>query len=25
MDRLTDWRPPEHWTRITTIDMHTGG
>jgi proline racemase len=20
-----DWRPPEHWTRITTIDMHTGG
>jgi trans-L-3-hydroxyproline dehydratase len=19
------WRPPEHWTRITTIDMHTGG
>src|SRR5215213_2262038 len=25
MDRLTNWRPPEHWTRITTIDMHTGG
>jgi trans-L-3-hydroxyproline dehydratase len=25
MDRLTDWRPPEHWTRIHTIDMHTGG
>ena len=23
--RLSDWRPPEHWTRITTIDMHTGG
>jgi len=22
---LVDWRPPEHWTRITTIDMHTGG
>ena len=22
---LTNWRPPEHWTRITTIDMHTGG
>ena len=25
MKHLTDWRPPEHWTRITTIDMHTGG
>ena len=25
MSQLTDWRPPEHWTRITTIDMHTGG
>ena len=25
MKRLSDWRPPEHWTRITTIDMHTGG
>ena len=23
--KLSDWRPPEHWTRITTIDMHTGG
>ena len=22
---LANWRPPEHWTRITTIDMHTGG
>jgi proline racemase len=22
---LTSWRPPEHWMRITTIDMHTGG
>ena len=22
---LINWRPPEHWTRITTIDMHTGG
>ncbi len=22
---LADWRPPEHWMRITTIDMHTGG
>ena len=25
MNHLTDWRPPEHWTRVTTIDMHTGG
>jgi trans-L-3-hydroxyproline dehydratase len=24
-NHLRDWRPPEHWTRITTIDMHTGG
>ena len=23
--KLSTWRPPEHWTRITTIDMHTGG
>ena len=23
--KLSDWRPPERWTRITTIDMHTGG
>ena len=22
---LTNWRPPEHWTRITCVDMHTGG
>src|SRR5689334_7332247 len=22
---LSSWRPPEHWTRITTIDMHAGG
>jgi len=22
---VNDWRPPEHWTRIATIDMHTGG
>jgi len=20
-----DWHPPKHWTRITTIEMHTGG
>src|ERR1041384_5938872 len=25
LTKLSDWRPPEHWTRITTIDMHTGG
>ena len=25
MNQLSNWRPPEHWTRITTIDMHTGG
>ena len=25
MNQLGNWRPPEHWTRITTIDMHTGG
>src|SRR5687767_184520 len=25
MNQLSDWRPPEHWTRISTIDMHTGG
>src|SRR5688500_12108946 len=23
-DELT-WTPPSHWTRIATIDMHTGG
>jgi trans-L-3-hydroxyproline dehydratase len=25
LSRLSDWQPPEHWTRIITIDMHTGG
>jgi proline racemase len=25
MKQLTNWRPPETSTRITTIDMHTGG
>ena len=25
MKLLFNWRPPEHWTRVTTIDMHTGG
>src|SRR6185437_8374017 len=25
MKQLSNWRPPDHWTRITTIDMHTGG
>ena len=23
--QLSNWRPPEHWGRITTIEMHTGG
>jgi len=25
MNQLSTWRAPEHWGRITTIDMHTGG
>lgn len=25
LTKLSDWRPPEGWARITTIDMHTGG
>jgi trans-L-3-hydroxyproline dehydratase len=25
LTKLSDWRPPEQWARITTIDMHTGG
>jgi len=25
MNQLSNWRAPEHWGRITTIDMHTGG
>ena len=25
MNQLSNWDPPDHWTRITTIDMHTGG
>jgi proline racemase len=25
MKIFSNWRPPEHWGRITTIDMHTGG
>jgi trans-L-3-hydroxyproline dehydratase len=25
MNPLSNWRPPEHWMRVTTIDMHTGG
>ena len=24
-DLLVNWHPPAHWTKITTIDMHTGG
>lgn len=23
--KTLNWKPPDHWTRITTIDMHTGG
>lgn len=22
---MKDWQPPRHWTKITTIDTHTGG
>src|ERR1051325_94285 len=22
---FSGWRPPDHWTRVTTIDMHPGG
>ena len=22
---FANWQPPAHWTRLTTIDMHTGG
>src|SRR5678815_271672 len=25
MNQLIDWQPPEHWIRVTTIDIHTGG
>lgn len=25
MTNLDNWRPPDHWTKITTIDLHTGG
>ena len=25
LNQLSNWRPPEHWTRIATIEMHTGG
>ena len=25
MKQLADWQPPEHWMRIATIDLHTGG
>ena len=24
-NKLSAWRPPDRWTRITTLDMHTGG
>src|SRR5215813_14141379 len=23
--KAQDWQPPEHWQKITTIEMHTGG
>ena len=23
--RNLSWQPPEHWSRISTVDMHTGG
>ena len=25
MKTALNWQPPPHWTRITTVDMHTGG
>ncbi|HSE18269.1 MAG TPA: proline racemase family protein [Pyrinomonadaceae bacterium] len=25
MNPLSNWRPPEDWLRVITIDMHTGG
>src|ERR1041384_6166746 len=25
LTKLSEWRPSERWTRITTIDMHAGG
>ena len=25
MNHLWQWKPPEHWTRVTSIEMHTGG
>jgi proline racemase len=25
MKQLSNWQPPEHWMRVTTIEMHTGG
>ncbi|MCL7452573.1 MAG: proline racemase family protein [Anaerolineae bacterium] len=24
-ERMRDWKPPEHWLKITTIDAHTAG
>lgn len=24
-EKMRDWRPPEHWTTITTLDAHTEG
>ena len=25
MNRMQSWSPPDHWLRITTIDLHTAG
>jgi proline racemase len=25
MTNPLNWQPPSHWTKITTVDMHTGG
>jgi proline racemase len=25
MNKLSNWDAPKHWSKITTIDMHTGG
>ncbi len=25
LEKLRDWTPPDHWLRITTIDVHTEG
>ena len=25
LERMRDWKPPEGWLAITTVDAHTGG